>query len=378
MSPIDPFHLEPHASDDDGGGPRPCVNCGYDLRGTPINRPCPECGATHAAVVEGSPEGTAEGTPCRTCGTQVPRMPLGSLCPTCAKATSTRARRPRCAKCKYDLTGLVPGSACPECGTTVQNMGGWYGDLPSLTMPQLPGDVMRSVTWQFGLWLMVIGGWGGLLAAALRTLHGVSDWFWNSLVVLVMVMAAVAAWCVTPGAVDGETKWMAPLRWATRLCIIGLPTAALADTTAIEVGLGFIGLLGLTGMLWVLAMLSRVGEEMHVSRRFELAWMLCVPLGAIAWLLPIPGGEVMLDRTGVGWVVFFLLIVMMLPTAVLVWFIARPAWTLLHLSRWASQNAIEARARDVKWKRPTACRQCGHSLEGVLPNAPCPQCGMLS
>ena len=82
-----------------------------------------------------------------------------------------------------------------------------------------------------------------------------------------------------------------------RFLILGLPLATLADTMAVEVGVGLLGLVGLAMLLWFLAIMARVADAMYTSRRFELGWILCVPLGAMTWLLPIPGSTIQFSQS---------------------------------------------------------------------------------
>ena len=379
MTPIDPFILEQYARGGDGDdasndSEQPCPDCGYDLRGTPRYRPCPECGWAdkHAPLDPDAP--LPEGAPCRKCGTLVPGMAVGALCPDCAlSGRKKRAGPPQCAVCGYDLTGLAHGARCPECGEAPSASP--LSVLRPVALPTMPMHVLRSLRWQCGLLLLTSVGFGWAVLVILRTVGVLSNNAWSLVLLLVAVALATVCWLVTPASVDGKAPWMRPMRWTARVCIIGLPVATEAEQLLSEVVFGLIGLVGLALLLWILAMLARVSDAMQTSRRFELGWILCLPLGAMTWLLPIPGGTVAFARTGGGMAMMFIALIMFIPTVVLCWYVFRPALAMFQEAQWARRNAVEQTRRDAKRRRGGTCSKCKHSLHGLMSNARCPQCG---
>ena len=382
MTPIDPFFLQQYAGDDDGDAGsndsgQPCPDCGYDLRGMPRSRPCPECGWAdeQAPLDPGAP--LPAGAPCRKCGTVVPGMAIGSLCPDCAMSGHReRVRPPECAACGYDLTGLAHGARCPECGEAPSTSS--LSVLRPVALPTMPMHVLCSLRWQSGLLLLTSVGFGWFLLVILRTFGVLNNNAWSLVLLLVAVALVAVCWLVTPASVDGKAPWMRPMRWAARVCIIGLPVATEVEQLWSEIVFGLIGLVGLALLLWILAMLARVSDAMQTSRRFELGWILCLPLGALTWLLPVPGVIVSMPANEVGYIRMFLLIVMFIPTAVLCWYVFRPALTMFQEAQWARHNAVEQAQQDAKRSQGGTCSKCGCSLHGLMSHAPCPQCGAAS
>jgi len=382
MTPIDPFILEQYARGGDGDdasndSEQPCPDCGYDLRGTPRYRPCPECGWAdkHAPLDPDAP--LPEGAPCRKCGTLVPGMAVGALCPDCAlSGRKKRAGPPQCAVCGYDLTGLPHGARCPECGEAPSASP--LSVLRPVALPTMPMHVLRSLRWQCGLLLLTSVGFGWAVLVILRTVGVLSNNAWSLVLLLVAVALATVCWLVTPASVDGKAPWMRSMRWTARVCIIGLPVATEAEQLWSEIVFGLIGLVGLALLLWIMAMLARVSDAMQTSRRFELGWILCLPLGALTWLLPVPGVIVSMPANEVGYIRMFLLLVMFIPTAVLCWYVFRPALTMFQEAQWARHNAVEQAQQDAKRSQGGTCSKCGCSLHGLMSHAPCPQCGAAS
>lgn len=78
----------------------PCAHCGYDLLGLPQTGICPECGSTigDSVLRDTDPQTRAKFLAAEEA------------------AKETTVSVPKCTRCGYDLTGLPPGSLCPECG----------------------------------------------------------------------------------------------------------------------------------------------------------------------------------------------------------------------------------------------------------------------
>jgi hypothetical protein len=221
-------------------------------------------------------------------------------------------------------------------------------------------------------------GFGWAVLVILRTVGVLSNNAWSLVLLLVAVALATVCWLVTPASVDGKAPWMRSMRWTARVCIIGLPVATEAEQLWSEIVFGLIGLVGLALLLWIMAMLARVSDAMQTSRRFELGWILCLPLGALTWLLPVPGVIVSMPANEVGYIRMFLLLVMFIPTAVLCWYVFRPALTMFQEAQWARHNAVEQAQQDAKRSQGGTCSKCGCSLHGLMSHAPCPQCGAAS
>lgn len=76
--------------------PHPCLQCSYELGGSPLDGKCPECGkpVVESLAVEDLPVAGSDAT-----------IERSHVCP--------------CYKCSYDLRGLRMSGSCPECGTPV-------------------------------------------------------------------------------------------------------------------------------------------------------------------------------------------------------------------------------------------------------------------
>ncbi len=354
MSPIDPYFLESHGEEggDDRGEQVHCPECDYDLRGTPLNRPCPECGwmalLDEAAAVTRWVQGNREG------------------------ATHDRDPSTTCPSCGYDLHGLTAGALCPECGTKRPGAGGPAPRI--LRLPELPAAVRGSLRWRCATGLLAVTSAAFLLACLVRT-FGLRDNTWHTVLLTAGVLIAVSCWAATSSATDGRaSRFMQPLRWAMRLLVLCLPASVLVDTPAVAAGVSLLGLIGLAMFLWYMAMMARVGDLMRTSRRFELAWILCMPLGGLSWLLPVPGVPVNFPRNEFGYVFGFFALCMFLPLAVLTWYVFRPSLTMCLDSAWVSRERLDEAHKEARRAHVGTCVHCGHSLEGIMSHAPCPGC----
>jgi hypothetical protein len=369
MTPIDPFFLSGASDNPDGDQPDrpdPCPDCAYDLRSTPRGQPCPECGwLAHKVINED------EGTPCKKCGTRVPNMVLGALCHACAEKLPGVDRT--CGKCGYDLTGLGGQPRCPECGYLPMESDSLFVGMR--TLPELPESFQRSLQWQLGLLLLCFSTGGWALAVVIRTLGAMDSQTWLVCLLVVSISIAATGWLVTPGRLDGKAKWFVPVRWTTRLLVLAWPMACLpgASTVMITV-LAAVGLLGYALLLWVLAMLARTGDRLFASRRFELGWIWALPCGALAWVLPFPGGVANLPQNQMGYVFMFFTLIMLVPSVGLFWFAFRGSLMLFREGQWSVAN-IQHAERLQKAKTASTCTHCGYDMRGQDPHAQCPECG---
>ena len=388
MPPIDPFTLEQMAgesSDVHTGRPRSCPECGYDLRSTPMSRPCPECGWYPQGSRIGEPAEQPEGTPCVKCGEPVVGMVLGAMCPDCAVGRGTRAKNKNvCAVCGYNLKGLGLSPTCPECGTgghTGTRQSGEPGRIGpprrQVKLPQLTPAMQASLVWQLGLVLLVVvsGLWAVLCVS--RTIGLIGNDSWSYILKGSAMGLAVACVLATPRRADGPARpWLLPIRWLARLLILGLVLGAVPwNSEWAEAIFAFVGLVGLTMFLWILAMYARVNETQRVSRQFELGWIFAIPCGVVSYLLPFPGKVANLPQNVGGYIVMFLVLLMLIPTFVLCWYIFRPSLALLHESVWAGQNVRHQRRIDRSRRGENTCRSCGCPLKGPDRQSPCPECG---
>lgn len=135
----------------------PCEHCGYDLLGLPQTGACPECGTRIGESAP--PDPAAEERSKRLAQQEAERLFKVSV--------------PKCHRCGYDLTGLTPGSLCPECGepshrTTAVSVTkrDTLGDAePEYLMPLSLGLSMAGIGGLgFGCLMLIGGGWvlGGL------------------------------------------------------------------------------------------------------------------------------------------------------------------------------------------------------------------------
>jgi rubrerythrin len=385
MPPIDPFTLEQMARGSDEpshGRPRSCPECGYDMRGTPMSRPCPECGWVPQGSRIGESSEQPEGTPCVKCGQAVVGMVFGALCPDCAmERGGPRQARDVCTECGYSLKGLGPSPTCPECGGDDDDEA-TVGPLQRphrrrVPLPTLTPRMQASAGWQIGLLLLVaISGLWAVLSVA-RTIGMIPDAPWTYIVQGSAVGLVLACILTTPARADGAARlWLRPTRWFARLFMLGLPMGAWAsDSIWTEAILAFTGLIGLTMLLWILAMYARVAESQHMSRQFELGWIFAIPCGVVAWLLPFPGKVAALPQSVGGFVVMFIMLFMLIPTFVLCWYIFRPSLTLFNESAWAGRNVQQQDRIDRGHRGEGTCRSCGYPLKGLDRHSPCPECG---
>ncbi len=388
MPPIDPFTLEQMTGapgDVHAGGPRSCPKCGYDMRGTPMSRPCPECGWFPQGSHIGEALEQPEGTPCVKCGEPIVGMVLGAMCPKCAVGQDRRVTdRDICGACGYNLKGLGASPTCPECGegrhTGTGQQGGGSSSSPSrrqVQLPQFTTAIQTSRIWQLGLALLVaVSGLWAVLCVS-RTIGFIDHDEWSYVLQGSAIGLAIACVLATPGRADGPARnWLLPIRWLARLMILGLLLGAKPwNSPWAEAAFAFIGLVGLTMFLWILAMYARTNESQRVSRRFELGWIFAIPCGVVSYLLPFPGKVANLPQDVGGYIVVFIMLLMLIPTFVLCWYIFRPSLTLLHESIWASQNARHQQHVDRSRQVQSACRSCGYPLRGLDRTSLCPECG---
>ncbi|MCH2135156.1 MAG: hypothetical protein MK101_01085 [Phycisphaerales bacterium] len=376
--PIDPYFLKQMAGEPDrhvAEQPPCCPECGYDLRGVSAQRPCPECGWT-ASGDSGAARGSddaEEGTPCAKCGNRVEGLPLGATCENCTVGRPHGSAVSRvCQSCGYDLKGLGADSACPECGAGAEATRAAPTRL--LALPVLDTQTLGTMRFRLGTFLLMLLGLGWMVVVVARTLGliGEDGWLitlriWGSGLLIAGVLA-------TPSAADGPARsWMRPMRWITRILLIGFPFAAFAHPDTVAAVAAFGGLLGLAGLLWLMAMYARVVELEQTSRRFELGWIFCLPCGVLAWFLPFPGHVANLPQSVVGYVVMFFVLFMLIPTWMMSWFLFRPAETMWRASEWAarytSQQVELERRRSLR-----RCEACGASLEPHEGGWVCPTC----
>lgn len=190
-------HIQ-HVLPVESAGPTPrCVDCGYDLRGLPIEGRCPECNTP----ITLSLKETAQ----RVCK---PEKPVQAESGTW------------CVRCGASLGGRGSHGECPKCGAPV-----WlslHGDWLCVRHPAWLRRVRRAMT----LWI-----WALLITVVLNVVRSVTPWIWSFLwdrgyfatgyfryegiaAQLVGLVATLLAWVaafvltsVNPATIVSEPRW---------------------------------------------------------------------------------------------------------------------------------------------------------------------------
>lgn len=373
MPPIDPFHLTPQ--DDDGHAGRMCDQCGYDLRGIPMSRPCPECGAVSSAIAREADTAVVDladipdGMPCAACGVPTPGLAFGAMCMACAQSSATpdsdaAAPPPRppvdpsqpCSECGYDLQGIAPARPCPECGTISPRSR--HGTATSKARPTIlaQGETSLRVTERFSRSMEYRAGlcltFGSVLITAIAgglSMYGVSTDSYLKLLIVAGIAAVAGAWLVTPSTLDVEHSAFAGIRWGARACLIGWPLGVLVElnhgaVSWTSAALQCIGLLGGALLLVTLACLANEFEIKHVARRLTTTVWFLIPIGVLTWFVPFPEDAIVIPESAFGFVAVVFVLISVGPWYWLLLRTMRSVWGLLSMSGWAGRahnNAVE-------------------------------------
>lgn len=366
MPPIDPFHLTPE--DDDGPIDRTCGRCGYDRRGLPKLRPCPECGVVPSATASGAD--TAEvylsempdGIACAACGTPTPGLACGAMCMACAQshissvsdAGKSESRLPvdptfPCPECGYDLQGTAVGRPCPECGTVLsrsRRRGTTSKFRPTIladgeTSLRVTERFSRSIGYRTGLCL-VFGSITITVTAGVLSMWGVPTDSYLRALIVAGVAASVAAWFVTPSTLDVEHPVFAGVRWGARVCLLGWPFGVFVEFTDggvswWSIGLQCVGLLGAGLLLMSLVCLANEFEMKHLARRLTTTVWLLFPIGLLTWILPFPEDTIVMPEGSFGLVATIFILIAVGPWYWMLLRTMRSVWGLLLMSSWAGR-----------------------------------------
>lgn len=370
MPPIDPFHLSPQ--DTDGPEGRTCGGCGYDLRGIPMSRPCPECGlegSTPGSIADSSgvdPSDRGPGIACSNCGTPTPGLPIGALCPDCARslpdshggASEPADNAQPCASCGYDLQGLPLRGPCPECGFVSTRAQG--GHVTTAARPNIlaAGErslrvterYARSIGFRGGLFVLIVS-LVALAGIGMVSMSGLASEDYVRALMAVGVAVSAASWLVTPRSLDVEHPIFLVVRWGARLA---LPCWVLGLWLELKDGQftwtsSMLELAGAFGAALLLASLASIANELEIkytARRLTTSIWLIGPVGLLTWVMPFPESAVQIESGPFGMVATIFILIAVGPWFWLVLRTARSVLELFSMGRWIRKAHHDAEARD--------------------------------
>lgn len=383
MPPIDPFFLTP--SEPPSPGERTCVQCGYDCRGIPITRPCPECGhvevgaplaldptESSADLSSGKPTG---GLACPKCGASTQGLPLGALCRACAQDTpgsshhafADECEAVVCDACGYDRRATPAAKPCPECGSLPD--GSTASPIPAtlpatsstrvarlMTSTKLPPHIAMSWLFQCGLALALVTTLGLIMVGALSMMGVIPhDGDYQKALTLIAVAGSASVWCLTPSTLDeGFIGWLLA-RWAARLLmpcwVVGIvfwdPMGPVWQPWVLL--LQMLGLLGCNITIFLCSALAVEFELRATARRFASTGWMWMPASLLAWISPFPEGTLVLPDSPVGMIGAIFVLIVVGPWFWLLVRTARSIQDLRQLQSWTRryerESAVRAQAR---------------------------------
>lgn len=306
-----------------------CVKCGAPTPGQPIGSMCSTCANRVASGFGPASMGSASEDPlprqCRQCGYDLRGHPLDAPCPECGPLQGELASQPR----------RVSSLRTADRSFRVSER--FVGSLTFQASLALMAAAILA-TMAIGL-VSMIGLDGVRYHAALAIVAGVV-----AVVAWPLTPGGLdrerPAWLVIRFiARAGPVVWAVGLWWYTSPIPPG-ETALLLE---------FLGISGTTLLLASMASIARELELLHTSRRLTTSAVLAVPIGVFTWVVPFPENRLLIPEGAFGLVATIFTVLAVLPWLWLLLQILRSTLDLLSESRWTRRARADARARNARY-----------------------------